>query len=871
MTVDLNVLGQTLNASNDNDLLRGLGMQFGVPECLMNIAIAGGAALFPSQVLGQMSSKIQAGKAKALDKISSTKKRILLSLGLWEDDGEGGYVLRSIHSAEGLAGLGDALDAIGGAIGTGLAIYEQYQIAAAEWAAIEDCVKQAALFFKSLGNNSGLSQTQIEQKFATEMAQMAAARAFVERADAALFNIGQVILERKLNPDLEPIIIEPSLSAYGVFVQPPVPKDPVFRLVFGPPKSKKGQFLLSVDGLYYDSQKGGVPDVVGFIPPEDYYKFDFPSNLGGKGEMISLKKLETYIDTIFDPTVIDESREMQDQYTADHFLSVLEGQRDKHLYDLSSMIQKAKVAEGLDDDSAIIVNMKQSIYSVMAQYQSKINRRKKQIEVAIKSPYLAGKSPAFSPGQVPINDFSHLKDLNVAVAYEKQNKLMFKQGDVSGVVLPLQPKFVKAVESRSAPAMNNLIVPIVGKGGIVYDSDANGEDGTVLSLTDSIVDDGLIAIYNFLEGETTSPGSTKYTVLNCNSTNNYNNAQLVGLSPSSVFRRGLGIPFLTGTVRLSQSTGAISGLGSFVRLPDTKEFRDLTYKSTGFTFECWVHASGITTASPTNQDPDDTYGVSALHRLLLACENTGGEVPENLDNPDQAAQTFSSDVVRGLLIGFTRDRQIARGLEPNDTTNNPAQGVFFVAPTRSVNGSDVGFINSASVENCVTDYDSLGLMVPMSTQIPNTSLRLRDVSGQFLYYSVAVDPANDVIRLCVDGQMVTEGSLSQLFGVPQGQPLRLPSFKAPNSFQYSTSSTGNAVFSQGPKLNDFFTPWIVGGGYTDGYRATNSGFMGQKHGLKSGLNGYMGSVKFYSKALTAVESKKNFDAQKGFFKNIDLS
>ena len=870
MTVDLNVLGQTLNASNDNDLLRGLGMQFGVPECLMNIAIAGGAALFPSQVLGQMASKIQAGRNKANDKISQIKKNILLTLGLWEDDGEGGYVLKSIHSAEGLAGLGEALDAIGTVVGTGAAIYDQYQIAAAEWAAIEDCVNQAALFFKSLGNNTGLSPQQIQQKFAAETAQIFAARSFIERADAALTNIGQVLLDRKLNPDLEPIIIEPTLSAFGKFIAPPVPTDPVFRLVFGPPKSKKGQFLLSVDGLYYDSQKGGVPDVVGFVPPEDYYKFDFPANLGGKGEMISLKKLETYIDTIFDPEVIDESKDIQQHYAADHFLNVLEGQRDKHLYDLSAMIQKAKVQESLTDDSAIIVNMKQSIYSVMAQHQSKINRRKKQIEIAIKSPYLAGTTPAFGLGEVPINDFGHLRDLNVSVAFEKQKKLMFKQGEVSGVVLPIQPRFVKAAEARAAPALNSLIIPPVGKGGIIYDNDSTATEPTILSLTDKVVDDGLFAIYNFLEGEVVSPGSTKYTVLNCNSTNNYNNAQLVALSPSSVFRRGLGIPFLNGIVKLSNSNSQINSLGSFVRLPDTNEFRDYTYKQKGFTFETWVHASGITT-SLSDGDPDSAYGVSCLHRLLLACENTGGLVPEVLENPDQAEQSFSSDIVRGLVMGFTRDRQISRGFEPIESTNEAAQSVFFIAPTRSVNGSDVGFINRSSVEECASGYGSLAFSVPLSTSVPNTTKRLRDVSGQFMYYSLAIDPENDQIRLCVDGELVSVASLSYSFGIPAGQSLRVPSFRAANSFEYSTSSTGNSSFSTGPKLNELFTPWILGGGYTDGYRAQNSGFMGQKHGLKSGLNGYLGSTKFYSRPLSASESKQNYDAQKGFFKNIDLS
>jgi len=36
----------------------------------------------------------------------------------------------------------------------------------------------------------------------------------------------------------------------------------------------------------------------------------------------------------------------------------------------------------------------------------------------------------------------------------------------------------------------------------------------------------------------------------------------------------------------------------------------------------------------------------------------------------------------------------------------------------------------------------------------------------------------------------------------------------------------------------------------------------------SALNGFLGSFKVYSKALTTKEVKTNFRGQKGFFKNI---
>ena len=76
------------------------------------------------------------------------------------------------------------------------------------------------------------------------------------------------------------------------------------------------------------------------------------------------------------------------------------------------------------------------------------------------------------------------------------------------------------------------------------------------------------------------------------------------------------------------------------------------------------------------------------------------------------------------------------------------------------------------------------------------------------------------------------------------------------------------------------TPWIIGGGYTDGMHTkelptydagSNVGmnFMGGKWGgKKSGLYGFLGSLKLYTKALESSEVLKNYQAQQGFFENI---
>ena len=69
----------------------------------------------------------------------------------------------------------------------------------------------------------------------------------------------------------------------------------------------------------------------------------------------------------------------------------------------------------------------------------------------------------------------------------------------------------------------------------------------------------------------------------------------------------------------------------------------------------------------------------------------------------------------------------------------------------------------------------------------------------------------------------------------------------------------------------FFTPWILGGGYTDGY-AVGGNFMGGEYGgQRSGLKGHLGSVKFYDKAIDSAGIKNNFETQQRLFKAIDAS
>lgn len=857
-----------------------LGTAFGVPQCLLDIGKSAALALLPSDSVLGISEKIQQGRDRASSQIASVKKKILQENGIFQIDTENGtFRFTSDYSKNGTdkdafgesKSLAAIADAVGYATQLGTELYANYLGAAQVVNGILDCVNSYKQFLDLQKGPSALKAKQldpnyVENQYAMEIAQVQSSLAFIAEADLALENARNIIAARLRDPNLEPVFTNAEIvsgTGFSTAQIPPTTTEPIFRLVFGPPKSKKGQFLLSVDGLYYDSQTGGVPDVTGVVLPEDRYKFEQAANLGGKGFAVSLETINSNVDTIFDLNKIDDSEAMTDHYDSDHFLSVIKNQKLKHVYDLSAQVVNATNSGA---SIAMISNLKQSLFSTAATYDSKINRRKKQIEIALKAPMLYGKGSVFKKGEVPINDFSYLKDLNLAVAFEKQKKLVLQQAEVSGVVLPIKPKFVTAQESQSTVQMNHLVVPAIGAGAIIYDSDLNGPDATVLSLTDLIVKDELFAIYNFLDGEIAPIGSNKFNVLNCASSNNYNNAQLFGPNPSSVFGRGLAIPKFTGIATYSTTT-SINGVGSFALMPDTREFQDWTYNPKGFTFETWAYVPGIT-RSFTTVEPATGYGVSSFYRLMLACENTGG-LPNNA-NPNEVGYSNDSTVTKGMVVGFTRDRQVTQNLIPSATTaaNAAEQGMFFIAPTRSVNASDVSFLNRAAVFGCASGYEVLKCAVPISTRL-SSGKYVSSVGSEFMHFSIAVDPPKNEVRIVVDGELIATSSIPDVFGGPAHAAPGIPTFKQSNSFEYSFSATQSPYHINGPKLNDFFTPWVLGGGYTDGNKPTG-GFMNQDSGLRSGLNGHLGSVKFYAAALTTQQTLSNFKAQKGFFKNIDL-
>jgi hypothetical protein len=232
---------------------------------------------------------------------------------------------------------------------------------------------------------------------------------------------------------------------------------------------------------------------------------------------------------------------------------------------------------------------------------------------------------------------------------------------------------------------------------------------------------------------------------------------------------------------------------------------------------------------------------------------------------------MGTNTVRGFLMGFTRDRRITKGLlASNSNTDNPVSSTaFFIAPTQSTSLSAISLVNRSFFDGlgcrASTKYHSMKMDISGS---------LENCSSTFCHFAVTFDPRQDRISMYFDGTLMTTSSMSYVFGINPNTMPNLPTSKKPNSFFYNpitVNSTAPAALKSGPVLDSNFTPWIVGGGFTDGF-AYGGNFLGGIYGgIISGLRGRLGSIKFYSKSLEKDEILNNYNTHKNFFKNIDTS
>lgn len=879
MALDFRQLATSLGSG---DTLGALGTTFGMPSCLLNLT-SQMLGLLPSPLLVFISELSDEAAAKANEFFAELFAWTSEKLGILSFDTETGFLrFFSDSSLAGwnalMAGIGGMVGAISAAAAAGAQLYTNVTTAIAQIEEIIECLNSflngpGGPFASNLPPDYSNRYKQLaEAEFARIRAQMLEIQKAIQAINDLQRRLNDEFQRRAENPFLEPMVAsDPSGFGFAVMPQAPIDEN-VIRLVFGPPRSVDGQYLLSVDGLYYDSQTDdGVEPVLTFLRRKDTlieaanrWKFDHAPSLGGKGDQVSSESFNKWLNSIFDINKVDDSIQLKDHYEKDHFLRLLHGNKEKRVLDLSSYITQL-ITEG--SSQAIVDNFKQSLISEVAYHEDKIRRRKKQIEIATKVNEVFGKNLSFAPGKVPINDFSYLQDCNISLSLDKQKGLVLRQDEVSGIVLPIKPTFAvsKAWEGADSQ-LEFLSVPEIGVGAILTDSSGVSEaSGAELSMSDVVVTSELFAIYNFLNSKISEPSGSNFTVLNCVSTDDYNNAQLVGGSQEDIFKYGLASVYLEGITKNNGTS--ISGLGSYVRLPDTEEYQDWLYDLNGASFQTWAYVPDLSSNSSWfNND------ASSLYRLILSCENTGAHpnATPRTENINNIQARYLAEYTRGLLVGFTRDTRWTKGTLPSNAAdaNDASAAGFLIAPTISYDQNSIGFIT----KDCSYADGWYGMFIPASATTASGK-SLWDVSQQFCDLAFTLDYKKDEVTLYLDNEVLATSAVTQVFGSSPYSSPKLPSIIFKNSFEYNTSSVGQTApesLKYGPTLNKYFTPWILGGGYTDGMVLQGNFMGGEFNGVTSGLRGYLGSTKFYRKPLSRTEVEFNYSIQSKLYKNIAL-
>ena len=553
-----------------------LSVQFGVPSCMLGLA-SDVLGLIPTPILLAYRQSLAQGRslADAVVKRINSSIRDTLGISLFPDrDGFFGYF--SDSSRFGL----DVLAGITGPLGTFIGFAQGAAQAATElgnrFEAAKNCMEKYKEFLDFQNGNASLRREElaaldpsgyddlINSQFAVALEQSNSAQSFVDQADTQISEIDNIFLNRTLDPTLEPGEVEQVTES-------------VFRLEAGPPKSRSGKFVLSVDGLYYDSQTSGIEPALlelderekdlkfedqGAFYNGGLWKLEFDPNLGGRGIPTTSKDLEYYFNSILDPNILDNSPSLTKFYDQDELLLSLEGQKDRKVFDVSAELQ-----ELIDSGSSIAVtdNMRQVMISETSHFQEKINKRKKQIELAVKVPTFLGRGPQFTPGNIPVNDFSYLAGSNFLVDIESQRNIILDEADVTGVVLPLEVKYTEKIDTADSVFLDHILLANVAKGDVIDDAPASSAPS--LQINTRIVEDNLAALYNYLTAETSDTSSTLFGLRNSSDFGKSHNAQLVGVA-SSIFDKGLGIAKLDGVCDLNGDDNRVaSAVGSYVRLP----------------------------------------------------------------------------------------------------------------------------------------------------------------------------------------------------------------------------------------------------------------------------------------------------------------
>ena len=812
--------------------------------------------------------------------------------------------------------------------------------------------------------------------------------------------------------------------------------DPIFDLDFGPPISTNNQFVLSRDGLYYNSRTSDVPVILPDPVTPEMANLQYASNIGGRGLSFTEEDAESTVDSIFDLNrAYEKENPRVDSFIKyDDVVQQFKDDKMSHMSEVSGYIAEV-LSNGYGSTDAIVQSYTAQLGAVASVYDSKIKKRTRQLTIAalfgrdafvvtnrthplgegMFFQYEAPTGKAFEyklqyddltdalksstfytleGGQtvlyntktkkiidypdtdnilalvgywkeiprIPINDFSYLKQSDIPLRVQK--KLTLFSEDLDTIIAPYQAKYVVAPANQPMGSIGNLGVDPIGLGDWTHRQTSASLSATTplyKSLTDDIVSDDLLICYNFLDPDAvTQPSGTLYALNNAAEGSDRMDGKLVGYDKSLVFPSGVGQAYFGGTIfdeQASMNTTWEDIKGSYVRLPNsTKNYNilqpnlpfygvrpldNLFYSQEGVTLDFWAYVPNVHT------DMTDNH----RYRLVLASENSGptsapfitGATQSNVSQGKgltAGGTNFSRTI--GMIMGW-RDRG-----SPTDSGAWYSSGLeFCIAPTVGQNqsyattpdttwGHSVCIAEkwepSAGVTPQPDQITQVGMFIPSSI-LTSSGFGIKDVSSAYHHINVSFDYKRNKVDFNFDGELLTTSSLSNVFGgnpddtvLPTAVHMKLEDESAEVYFNdpMTESFLGNTVYDERctPERVAFpvFTPWIIGGGYSDnipivpGTNYRPQGFLGsntnnihqntqygasvssinigtrgdyivgqhtpplsggkggsasdRKKIPRSGLDGFVGSFKIYARPLTTSEAKRNFDSQKGFFQNI---
>ena len=549
--------------------------------------------------------------------------------------------------------------------------------------------------------------------------------------------------------------------------------------------------------------------------------------------------------------------------------------------------------------------------------------------------------------RIPINDFSFLKGSGQSLSLERQQEIVIVSEDLEDSILPIRPTF-HVSQAQPFSVLHKFEVESVAPNDFVQVQDSSGGQGAsgtgsfIKSLSESVVTDGLVVNYNFIHPNVVEASSLENNLVNY-APGIYGDieGQLVGSSVDYVFPSGISIPRLQGAYYNPSGEDKTASGGSYVRIPNNNDvLNSLTFENQlnkdtglggGFTFDFWAHVPDVSSISDAHR-----------YKIVLSNENSGGNVINSPAGTVGGSQSFVN-AKRTMYLGdqtkttdFSKVHGLMMGWRDRGGSTAPSGVEFFIAPTVSNNDNTGRFGHSVCIaEKADSDTPSpgtpteLGVYAASSLTTTTNTRNVLDCSAQFCHFSVVFDYVADLVNIYLDGELLKSVSLSLSFDLPLGESLNIPSLTKPlpaaGSPNFYESSYNPGVL-QGPRvgvdaeLGTTYTPWIIGGGFTDsisqcisnhqgvaiagndpgflGYNTndtynvasyTGNGLIGQ-HGYgygyvsttnaksiggniaraQSGLDGFVGSFKIYRKALTTSEVVDNYDAQQANFKNISV-